>query len=203
MSLSLAKIDSAFHSIEIKDASGQALAIDGSGFLTANLNGALASITADVNIADGGNVISVDDAGGSLTVDGSVTVSATDLDIRDLSASQDNVAISDGTDTLAVNADGSINTNASPGGFGSWELTVESVGTTESELVSTPLALRKRVEIQNFSSNDIFIKDVTGVAVTDYEISKGDVWEQDLDANANIFAIAASGTNSIKVLEFA
>ena len=39
----------------------------------------------------------------------SVTVVATDLDIRDLSASQDNVAISDGTDTLAVNADGSIN----------------------------------------------------------------------------------------------
>lgn len=39
----------------------------------------------------------------------SVTVDATDLDIRDLSASQDNVAISDGTDTMAVNADGSIN----------------------------------------------------------------------------------------------
>lgn len=38
-----------------------------------------------------------------------VVVSATDLDIRDLSASQDSVAISDGTDTLAVNADGSIN----------------------------------------------------------------------------------------------
>jgi len=38
-----------------------------------------------------------------------VSVDATDLDIRDLSASQDNVAISDGTDTLAVNADGSIN----------------------------------------------------------------------------------------------
>lgn len=38
-----------------------------------------------------------------------LTVQATDLDIRDLSASQDNVAISDGTDTLAVNADGSIN----------------------------------------------------------------------------------------------
>ena len=39
----------------------------------------------------------------------SIAVTATDLDIRDLSASQDNVAISDGTDTLAVNADGSLN----------------------------------------------------------------------------------------------
>jgi hypothetical protein len=51
--------------------------------------------------ADGS--INVTDNGASLTVD------ATDLDIRDLSASQDNVAISDGTDTLAVNSDGSIN----------------------------------------------------------------------------------------------
>lgn len=51
--------------------------------------------------ADGS--IAVTDNGASLTVD------ALNLDIRDLSASQDNVAISDGTDTLAVNADGSIN----------------------------------------------------------------------------------------------
>lgn len=72
----------------------------------------------------------VSDGGGSLTVDATdldiraltqtdeITVfqgtdpwvvSATDLDIRNLSASQDNVAISDGTDTLAINADGSIN----------------------------------------------------------------------------------------------
>ncbi len=53
--------------------------------------------------------VNITDNGGSITVDGSVTVSATDLDIRNLSAAQDNVAISDGTDTLAVNADGSIN----------------------------------------------------------------------------------------------
>lgn len=46
-----------------------------------------------------------------VNADGSIDVnaSATDLDIRDLSASQDNVAISDGTDQLEVNADGSIN----------------------------------------------------------------------------------------------
>lgn len=36
-------------------------------------------------------------------------VSATDLDIRNLSASQDNIAISDGTDTLGINTDGSLN----------------------------------------------------------------------------------------------
>jgi hypothetical protein len=97
----------------------------------------LTGITNDVNIADGGNVISIDDAGGSITVDGTVAisgtvaVSATDLDIRDLAHTQDSVAlgdgtgvlvdvldstidalyvaITDGTEALAINADGSIN----------------------------------------------------------------------------------------------
>lgn len=57
--------------------------------------------------ADGS--INITDNGGSITVDGTVTVTATDLDIRNLSAAQDNVAISDGSDTLAINADGSVN----------------------------------------------------------------------------------------------
>jgi hypothetical protein len=101
------------------DVSGSTVALD------APTLAALESITvqngaggAAVNIQDGGNSITVDgtvtanqgtspwvvgDGGGSLTVD------ATDLDIRDLSHSQDSVKIGDGTDFLAINADGSIN----------------------------------------------------------------------------------------------
>ena len=93
--------------------------------LSAGSLAALESITvqngagaAAVNIQDGGNSITVDgtvtanqgtspwvvgDGGGSLTVD------AVDLDIRDLSHSQDSVKIGDGTDFLAINSDGSIN----------------------------------------------------------------------------------------------
>jgi hypothetical protein len=57
-----------------------------------------------------GNLLTSTDVGGKQSLDVNVTdISITDLDIRDLDASQDNVAISDGTDTLAVNADGSIN----------------------------------------------------------------------------------------------
>jgi hypothetical protein len=58
---------------------------------------------------DSTGLLSIDDGGGSITVDGTVTVTATQLDIDDLDAANDNVAISDGTDTLAVNGDGSIN----------------------------------------------------------------------------------------------
>lgn len=68
------------------------------------------------NPSEGANVGAYlkDGSGNALTSTGGaldVNFTATDFDIRDLSASQDNVAISDGTDTLAVNADGSINVN--------------------------------------------------------------------------------------------
>lgn len=63
-----------------------------------------ANVGAYVRAGDDGTAIG--HTGDALKVDiGAVA----DLDIRDLDASQDNVAISDGTDTMAVNADGSIN----------------------------------------------------------------------------------------------
>jgi hypothetical protein len=74
----------------------------------------IGTVTAVTDIT---NVVSVDDNGGSLTVDGTVAISgtvavtATDLDIRDLTDATDSVSIGDGTDTLAVNTDGSINVN--------------------------------------------------------------------------------------------
>lgn len=60
----------------------------------------------DADVANG-NPVPVSDAGGSLTVD------ATALDIRALSDATDSVSIGDGTDTLAVNTDGSINVRVS------------------------------------------------------------------------------------------
>lgn len=76
---------------------------DGSVNITDN-SGSLTVDAVDLDIRD------LDFATDSVDVSGSnINISATDLDIRDLDAAQDNVAISDGTDTLAVNADGSIN----------------------------------------------------------------------------------------------
>lgn len=86
------------------DASGSVVALDSASLA------ALESIT--VQNGSGAAAVNIQDGGNSITVD------AVDLDIRNLSASQDNVAISDGTDTLAINPNGSINVNildASPG----------------------------------------------------------------------------------------
>jgi hypothetical protein len=80
---------------------------------------ALSHSTDSVKVGDGTDFLSVNadgslnitDNGGSLTVDGTITVTATNLDIHDLTHVSDSVKVGDGTDFLAVNADGSINVN--------------------------------------------------------------------------------------------
>ena len=118
------------------DDGGNSITVDGSVGVTGTVAatqsgtwdiGTLTTITNDVNIADGGNSITVDNAalavvgGGTeatalrVTIandsTGVITVDASDLDIRDLTHVSDSVKVGDGTDLLAVNADGSINVN--------------------------------------------------------------------------------------------
>jgi len=71
---------------------------DGTDFLAVATDGSIA-------VTDNNTTLSVDDGTGSLTVD------ASDLDIRDLTHVSDSVKVGDGTDLLAVNSDGSINVN--------------------------------------------------------------------------------------------
>jgi hypothetical protein len=87
----------------------------------------------DTLAIDGSGNIGVTDAGGSLTVDGTVavsTVSATDLDIRDLTHVSDSVKIGDGTDFLAIDGSGNIGVTDAGG-----SLTVDgSVTVTATDL---------------------------------------------------------------------
>lgn len=102
--------------------------------------------------------ISIDDGGGSITVD------AVDLDIRDLSAAQDNVAISDGTDTLAINADGSVNITDNGG-----SITVDATQLDIDDLNATDDAV------------SAWLKDGSGTSITstggalDVNIASGDI----------------------------
>lgn len=94
-------LDAADDSVSIGDSTG-------TNFLAVNPDGSINvgnfPATQDVNVVSSVEIEIKNDAGNP------IPVTATDFDIRDLNASQDNVAISDGTDTLQVNADGSINT---------------------------------------------------------------------------------------------
>jgi hypothetical protein len=97
---------------------------DGTDFFTSTTVGA--DIGLDVNIINASIEVTATDLdirdltqtdeitafqGGTWSVDvaNTVTVQATDFDIRDISHVSDSIQIGDGTDLLAVNADGSIN----------------------------------------------------------------------------------------------
>jgi hypothetical protein len=89
---------------------------DGTDFLEVNADGSINAVVSatDLDIRD--LAFATDSVtahqGGTWTIDSitnAVTVQATDLDIRDISHTQDSIQIGDGTDLMAVNADGSIN----------------------------------------------------------------------------------------------
>lgn len=75
------------------------------------------SVGAFVRAGTDGDLISSTNVGGKEGLDvnlinASIVVTATDLDIRDLDHTLDNVAIAQGGNEMVVNADGSINVNA-------------------------------------------------------------------------------------------
>ena len=196
MSINLHTIKASLHSIAIENAGGDALLIDASGHISVNdggnsltIDGTLTGITNDVSIDDGGN---------------SITVDAVDLDVRDLTHVSDSVSIGDGTDLMAVNADGSINVNSVAGGLDSWQRSNLTATTTAGEIAATPLANRLRMEVQNLGSQDAYLGEDNTVASGDgLLLPKGSSAELMLGAVANIWVITASGTADIRVAEFA
>lgn len=130
-------------------------------------------------------------------------VSATDLDIRDLSASQDNVAISDGTDTLAIESDGSINVNSSEAGFSGCNNAAVNVGTTATDLLATDLANRKSILIQNLGSKPIYIGCDNSVTTSNgIKVPKGGSAEFRMGPGIDVHAITPAGNADVRVIEF-
>lgn len=89
-----------------------------------------------------------------------------DLDIRDLDAAQDNVAISDGTDTLEINADGSINAtvNATDLDIRDLSFATDSVDVSGSNVnvSATDLDIRDLT----FATDSVDVSNSTNVGVT-------------------------------------
>jgi hypothetical protein len=216
MAITLDKLDSAFASFELKTAAGQALTIDGSGFITSNINGTVTVSATQLDIDDlssandnveiktaAGQALDIDGSGyltvngnGNFTVvdgGGSLTVDAVDLDIRDLAFATDSVtAHQGGSWSFSFDA------------ISTWKNTVETVTSTASELVSTPLAGRTKMIIQNLSSNDIYVGPAGTVTTANgLEVPKGSSFEMGFESDADVHAIAGAGSNSILVSEFA
>lgn len=226
--LTLDTIQSALHSIEVKNAAGNALDIDASGYITvkqgtspwtvdgtvelgattlAALENITATISGDVNVTQGTSpwVVggTVELGATTLAALESITVVATQLDIDDLDYTSDNVAIKGATgNQLVVNADGSLNAQVFEGGFSNWQVTAASVTTTESSI--SALSNRLKVEIQNLGSHDIWIRESTGVSSSNgFKIPKGSSFEQTLDAGASVYMIASAGSSDVRIAQYA
>lgn len=216
MSITLDELNYQFASVQIIDAAGDALNIAADGSITVSATDLdirdLTHVSDSVKVGDGTDFLSVNadgsinitDNGGSITVDGSVTVSATDLDIRDLTHVSDSVKVGDGTDFLAVNADGSLNVNTTPQSYSSWQTGADTVTSTAGQLDGTPLSGRLEVEIQNLGNSDIFVGPSNAVTTSNgLKIPKGSSQNVMLDDGAQIWAITASGSSDVRLAEYA
>ena len=215
--ITLDTIDSACHSIKIQDSNGDELAIDASGFITANINGTVTVTATDLDIRDldssqdsveiataAGQALSIDGSGFlTVNVNGSVTVTATDFDIRDLDHTQDNVAISQGGNTLTVESDGSINVNSAEDAYDTWQTSTLTATNTAGEIAASPLANRLRMIIQNLGSQDVFLgEDNTVTTSSGIKLPKCSSMDVKLGAGSDLWAITASGSADLRIAEF-
>lgn len=206
MSITLDTINSDSQNIEIQNAAGQALSIDGSGFLTIS-NTSFAVTATDLDIRDldsaqdnieiqtaAGQALDID-ASGYITANQGTSpwvVSATDLDIRDLVFATDKVDVSGS----------SISTT--PEAFDVWQTSTTTATNTAGEVAGTPLSGRLRLQMQNLGSQDIYYgEDNTVTTSTGTLLPKGASVNEDFGPTANIFVITASGTADLRVSEYA
>lgn len=179
--------------------------------LYVNANGALwVKHDGDITIADGGNSITVDGTVAVSSVGGTVTVTASDLDIRDLTHVSDSVSIGDGT-TLADVLDGTIDAlyTAITDGTDTWS--IDGSGYGQVDIASQSLTAVKISKDANANTeiNPIFVKvvdtAVSGVEVHDYDTASAVASDATSNhdytvANTTFFlkSVIVSGSGNIK-----
>lgn len=135
--------------------------------------------------ANGRLYTQIHDGGNSITVDGAVTVSATDLDIRDLSHTQDSVRIGDGTELTNVTAAGELNV-----------LATAQPGVDIGDVTINNAAGASAVNIQD-GGNSITVDGTVTVTATDLDIRNLNLTDDAVKISAN--TTANSLTNPIFV----
>lgn len=166
-----------------------------------------ASVSADGDYAS----FKVNDVGSLYTHDtevlaqlvAGISVSATDLDIRDLSAAQDNVAISDGTDTLAINADGSINvvSDAVDSALAETAVLASAVDVSTTATLGLSLADRKYLTVYNNGNKMVYVGQSGVTTANGFPLPPGSLLEMRLGAAVALHAVSASGTQEVRALE--
>lgn len=175
---------------------------DGTNTLVVNGDGSINSVVTATNLDIRDLAFATDkvDVSGSTVELGatslaaleSITVTATNLDIRDLTFAADKVDVSGSAVTFTPTLYTAIKNSA------------ETVTTTAAQVLSTPLADRKEVTIQNEGSQDVYIGSSGSVTTSNgIKISKASSATYLIPASVDIFMVASSGSQSVRFLELA
>ena len=113
----------------------------------------------------------------------SVTVAATDLDIRNLSAAQDSIDAKMSASTILASAN--------------------SIGTSAEAVVASALSGRRRLLIQNLGASAVFLGDSAVTTSTGIRVSAGSNVELELGSSAALYAVCQAGTADVRILEMA
>lgn len=189
--ITLDELNASLHSVKISDGTNDLL-IDASGHISIN---------------DGGNSITIDNAD-ITTIAGAISGTEMQVDVvASLPAGTNiigKVYVSDGTDDLAINSDGSINALVNQNALDSWQTSTATATTTAAQLMATPLASRLKVIIQNLGTQDVYLgEDNTVTSSSGIKLPKGSSLEFPYGPSATIYAITHSGTASLRMAEYA
>jgi hypothetical protein len=146
---------------------------------------------------------SIDDGGGSITVD------AVDLDIRDLNFATDSVTsrLQDGSGNAITSTAGALDVNIASAAqdtatantaiaFGATSIT-----TSATDIAGTDLANRKYLHLANEGNKKAYLGDATVTDTTGFPISPGEKQLYRAGAAINMHAITTAGTADMRRLE--
>lgn len=150
-----------------------------------------------------------------------ITVSATDLDIRNLVFADDKVDVTGSTvelgatslaalENISVTVSSEVEIKNDSGNpiptkesYGNIKHSNQTVNNTASQLASTPLANRSKMIVQNLGSKEIYIGSSTVTASTGVKIPSGGNVELPYNASVALYAITPSGSADVRILEAA
>jgi hypothetical protein len=191
-----------------------------------DVSGSSVSISGSVAVTQSTSPWVVGDGGGSLTVDGTVelgattlaaletiTVTATDLDIRDLAHTQDSIRLGDGTDLITSTLSGGkqaldvyvANTIDVDDGLADTAIraVAETVGTSAAQIVDggDELAARKYLWIYNNSNKSVYFGPTGVTTSSGYPIFPGSELHARIGAAVDCFLIGDAAGLNVRTLQ--
>ena len=181
--------------------------------LDVNVGGIDLSHTNDsVRLGDGTN-LTVVTANGELKVkDSDLLTEVESVDSRlttlenAISGNRLAVNVTDGTDSLAINSDGSINANVVDYPNSAVLSTASTVTTSSAVLLASQLTNRRIIYVQNLSNKDIFIGGSAVSVANGLRVARGATVDFPFGDQISLYAIGDTGilgTGNVRVLEIA